>query len=50
MPPGRRDEFLPMLIAYKARSLKDEPGTLQFEVIARRDDETKVMVHEVYLP
>ena len=24
--------------------------TLQFDVIAPRDDETKLMLHEVYLP
>jgi hypothetical protein len=29
--PGRRDQVVTLLLAHKAR-LKDEPGTLQFEV------------------
>jgi hypothetical protein len=31
--PGRRDMVLPLLMAHRARCLKDEPGTLQFEVV-----------------
>jgi quinol monooxygenase YgiN len=46
--PGRMDEFLPLLMAHRVRSLKDEPGTLQFEVVMPRDDKTKVMLYEVY--
>ena len=46
--PGRRDEFLPFLMAHRARCLKDEPGTLQFEVLLPRDDEAKVHLYEVY--
>jgi len=46
--PGRMDEFLPLLMAHRARCLKDEPGTLQFEVLMPYDDNTKVMVYEVY--
>jgi autoinducer 2-degrading protein len=42
------DEFLPLLIAHRARCLKDEPGTLHFEVLMPRDDNTKVMLYEVY--
>jgi (4S)-4-hydroxy-5-phosphonooxypentane-2,3-dione isomerase len=34
--PGRREEFLPFLMAHRARSLKDEPGTLQFDVVRCR--------------
>jgi (4S)-4-hydroxy-5-phosphonooxypentane-2,3-dione isomerase len=45
---GRRDEFLPLLVAHRARCLKDEPGTLQFEALVPRDDETKVLLYEVY--
>ena len=43
--PGRMDEFLPLLMAHRARCLKDEPGTLQFEVLMPYDDNTKVMVY-----
>jgi quinol monooxygenase YgiN len=46
--PGRRDEFLPLLMAHRARCLRDEPGTLQFEVLLPRDDKTKVLIYEVY--
>jgi (4S)-4-hydroxy-5-phosphonooxypentane-2,3-dione isomerase len=46
--PGRMDEFLPLLMAHRARCLKDEPGTLQFEVLMPRDANTKVMLYEVY--
>jgi len=46
--PGRRDRFLPLLAAHKARSLKDEPGTLQFEILLPKDDDTKVLSYEVY--
>jgi (4S)-4-hydroxy-5-phosphonooxypentane-2,3-dione isomerase len=31
--PGQRDQILPLLEAHKPRRLKDEPGTLQFEIL-----------------
>lgn len=46
--PGRFDDYLPLLMAHRARVLKDEPGTLQFEVLQPRDDKTKLMLYEVY--
>ena len=47
--PGRRDQLLPLLMAHRARCLKDEPGiTLQFEVLVPFDDDTKVLSYEVY--
>jgi quinol monooxygenase YgiN len=45
--PGRRDQVLGLLLAHKAR-LKDEPGTLQFEVLLPKDDDTKVLSYEIY--
>jgi quinol monooxygenase YgiN len=45
--PGRRDEVVALLLAHKAR-LKHEPGTLQFEVLLPKDDDTKVRVYEMY--
>ena len=45
--PGRRDEVVALLLAHKAR-LKDEPGTLQFEVLLPKDDDTKVLAYEMY--
>jgi quinol monooxygenase YgiN len=46
--PGRKDEVLPLLMAHRARCLKDELGTLQFEVLVPRNDDTKVLLYEVY--
>jgi len=45
--PGRRDQVATLLLAHKAR-LKDEPGTLQFEVLLPKDDDTKVLSYELY--
>ena len=39
---------MPLLMAHRARCLKDEPGTLQFEVLVPREDDTKVLLYEVY--
>ena len=46
--PDRRDQLLPLLMAHRGRCLKDEPGTLQFEVLVPREDDTKVLLYEVY--
>jgi (4S)-4-hydroxy-5-phosphonooxypentane-2,3-dione isomerase len=46
--PGRRDHLLPLLAAHKARCLKDESGTLQFDILLPKDDDTKVLLYEVY--
>jgi autoinducer 2-degrading protein len=46
--PRRRDQLLPSLMAHKARCLKDEPGTLQFEILLPSYVETKVLLYEVY--
>jgi len=45
---GRRDQVLPLLVAHKARCVKDEPGTVQFEILLPRDDDTRVLLYEVY--
>jgi len=46
--PGRRNEVATLLVAHKVRCLKDEPGTLQFEVLLPKDDDTKVLSYEMY--
>ncbi len=48
LAPGRMDDFLPLLMAHRARCLKDEPGTLSFEVLIPHDGNSKVMLYEVY--
>ena len=45
---GRMDEFLPLLLAHRDRCLKDEPGTLRFDVLRPRNEENTVMLYEVY--
>jgi hypothetical protein len=45
--PGRRDQLLALLMAHRARCLKDESGTLQFEDLAPHEDETKVLVRSL---
>jgi (4S)-4-hydroxy-5-phosphonooxypentane-2,3-dione isomerase len=46
--PGQREKFMPLLMAHKARCLKDESGTLHFEVLVPRDNDSKVLIYEVY--
>jgi len=45
--PGQRDQVVTLLLGHKAR-LKDEPGTLQFEVLLPKEEDTKVRVYEMY--
>jgi len=45
---GRRDQILPLLVAHKARCLKEEPGTLQFEILLPNNDDAKILLYEVY--
>jgi quinol monooxygenase YgiN len=47
MAPEHRDQILASLAAHKAR-VKDELGTLQFEVLLPQGDDTKVFSFEVY--
>jgi (4S)-4-hydroxy-5-phosphonooxypentane-2,3-dione isomerase len=46
--PGKRDQVALALKAHGARCLKDEPGTLQFEAALPRDDQSKILIYEVY--
>ena len=46
--PGRKDQLVAALMAHRARCLKDEPGTLQMEVLTPRDDDTRLLLYEVY--
>jgi quinol monooxygenase YgiN len=45
---GKRRQVLAALAAHKARCLQDEPGSLEFEIMTPHDDETRVLVYEVY--
>ena len=46
--PGKRDQVLVALAAHKARCLEEEPGSLAFEIMIPHDDETRVLLYEVY--
>jgi quinol monooxygenase YgiN len=46
--PGRKRSSCPLLMAHKARCLKDEPGTLQFEVLVPHDENSKLLLYQVY--
>jgi quinol monooxygenase YgiN len=41
-------KVLPLLMAHRDRCLRDEPGTLHFDVVLPREDQTAVLVYEVY--
>lgn len=45
---GRRDEVLPLLRAHGDGCVRNEPGTLQFQVLVPREDRTKLFAIEVY--
>ena len=45
---ARRDQVVALLLAHKARCLRGEPGTLQLEVLLPKDDDSKVLVYEMY--
>ncbi len=47
--PGRRNQVLPLLMEHRARCLRDEPGTLQFEVLAPHEDDDRLLIYEIYL-
>ena len=46
---GRMGELMPLLMAHRARCLKYEAGTLQFDFLVPHDDKTKVLLFEVYV-
>jgi len=46
--PERRDEAVQILLRHRERCLRDEPGTLTFELMVPRDEAHKVMLYEVY--
>jgi quinol monooxygenase YgiN len=46
--PGSRPEVLRALLAHRERSLRDEPGTLQFEILVPNDDPNTILLFELY--
>ena len=46
--PDQRNHVLSLLVAHRARCLRDEPGTLQFEIMLPREDESRIRLYELY--
>ena len=46
--PRLQETLISSLKAHGARCLRDEPGTVQFEVLRPHEDDTKVFLFEVY--
>ena len=42
------DRFQAVLLAHRDRCLRDEPGTLQFDILRPEDTEGKFMIYEVF--
>ncbi|CAN5162892.1 hypothetical protein BH11PSE11_BH11PSE11_17850 [soil metagenome] len=47
--PGFRAPVLEAVNAHRLRCLRDEPGTIQFDVMVPVDDQTKLILYEVYV-
>ena len=45
---GSRQDVVRAVLAHRERSLKDEPGTLQFEVLVPPAEPTKILLYELY--
>src|SRR5262245_21501789 len=45
---GKREQVMRTLLAHKARCLKYEPGTLQFELMIPREDDSRIFIYEAY--
>lgn len=45
---GSRDEVLEAVLRHRARCLKEEPGIVAFEVLIPVEDDTKLILYELY--
>ena len=48
LKPGTRSEVLAVMKAHRERCLRDEPGTLQFDVLVPDKEDDKILIYEVY--
>ena len=46
--PGHLEDLLALLKAHRDRCLRDEPGTLEFELFRPREDSSAILVYELY--
>ncbi len=48
LKPGAKSELLPILMEHAAKTRAEEPGCRQFDVLAPDDDDSRILVVEVY--
>jgi autoinducer 2-degrading protein len=46
--PGRRDDFLEVMLRNATATLRDEPGCRRFDVTTSREDPDAVLLYETY--
>ncbi|HUR90900.1 MAG TPA: antibiotic biosynthesis monooxygenase [Ramlibacter sp.] len=46
--PNSRNDLLPLLQRHRERCLRDEPGTLAFEVLVPQEEPDRLMLYERY--
>jgi autoinducer 2-degrading protein len=48
LAPGAMGQFLPLMAENAERSLRDEPGCQQFDVLLPEGEESRVVLYEIY--
>lgn len=48
LEPGTRADLLPILLRHRERCLRDEPGTLAFDVLVLDKEPDRLMLYERY--
>ena len=46
--PGRRSEFMPLILENARRSLEEEPGCRRFDVLLPAEGAERVVLYEIY--
>jgi len=49
LEPSTRDELLPIVLRHRERCLREEPGTLVFEVLVPHKEPDRLMLYERYV-
>ncbi len=47
--PGQRDSLISRVVTHANLSLEVEPGCLRFDVLIPEDDDTRLLVYEIYV-
>lgn len=46
--PASRNDLVPILLRHRERCLRDEPGTIAFEVLVPEEEPGRLMLYEKY--